>query len=259
MSDDEMLRSEVVSEGVLVLALNRPDKMNALATPLLQKVSEALTDADGNDDTRVVIITGSDKVFAAGADINELKTRNAIDGLIDLRPSIWNSIRCFRKPLIAAVNGYCLGAGNELLMCADIAVADSRAKFGQPESNLGIIPGAGGATLLPRIVGQQRAMQMVLLGEFITADEALSYGLVSAVTEAGEALATATVIAEKIATRAPLAMIQGKAVVRNALETSLNSGLAYERQAFSMLLSTDDKNSGTEAFLSKTRANWKGQ
>lgn len=259
MSNDEILRSELVSEGVLVLTLSRPDKMNALATPLLQRVSEALSDADKNDNIRTVIITGSEKVFAAGADINELKSRNTQDGLKDPRTDLWNSIRSFRKPLIAAVNGYCLGAGNELLLCADIAVADSKAKFGQPESNLGIIPGAGGATLLPRIVGQQRAMRMVLLGEFITADEAKAYGLVSEVTEAGAALDAATVIAKKIANRAPLAILQGKAVVRNALETCLSSGLNYERQAFSMLLSTDDKSIGIEAFLSKGKANWTGQ
>lgn len=259
MSEDVMLLNEIISDGVLLLTLNRPDKMNALATPLLQNISDALSNAEADDDIRAVIITGGEKVFAAGADINELKTRNAQDGLKYPRASLWRSIRSFRKPLIAAVNGYCLGAGNELLLCSDIAVADSRAKFGQPETNLGIIPGAGGATLLPRIVGQQRAMRMVLLGEFISADEALAYGLVSEVTDVGAAREAATILAEKIAKRAPLAMIQGKAVVKNALETSLNSGLEYERQAFSLLLSTHDKKAGIEAFLTKTKPSWTGK
>lgn len=259
MSDENMLLSESSREGVLVLTLNRPDKMNALATPLLKLISEALSAADADDNIRAVIITGGAKVFAAGADINELKTRSAQDGLKDPRPHLWNSIRSFRKPLIAAVNGYCLGAGNELLMCADIAVAGAKAKFGQPESNLGIIPGAGGATLLPRIVGQQRAMRMVLLGEFMTADEALAFGLVSDVTEAGNALDAAQIIAGKIAKRAPLAMIQGKSVVRNAMDTSLNAGLANERHAFSTLLSTNDKTAGVEAFLSKSKPVWQGK
>lgn len=259
MSSTKILLGEVVSGGVLLLTLNRPDKMNALATPLLSKLAEALSLADENDDIRAVIITGGEKVFAAGADINELATRHAQDGLKDPRPALWNAIRSFRKPLIAAVNGYCLGAGNELLMCADIAVADARAKFGQPESNLGIIPGAGGATLLPRIVGQQRAMRMVLLGEFITADEALAYGLVSEVSELGGAINKAKALADKIAMRAPLAMIQGKAVVRNAMDTTLQSGLSYERQAFSLLLSTKDKKAGVKGFLDKSKAKWDGK
>lgn len=258
MSEDNTLLSET-AQGVLVLTLNRPEKMNALATPLLLKVAEALSSADTDEDIRVVIITGGEKVFAAGADINELKTRNAQDGLKDPRPKLWNTIRSFRKPLLAAVNGYCLGAGNELLMCADIAVAGAKAKFGQPETNLGIIPGAGGAALLPRLVGQQRAMRMVLMGEFITADDAVAYGLVSEVTEAGAALDLAKDIAFKIAKRAPLAMIQAKAVIKNSMENSLNSGLAYERQAFSLLLSTEDKDAGIEAFLSKRNAGWKGK
>lgn len=259
MSDDKTLLLTETTEGVLILTLNRPDKMNALASPLLSKIAEALSCADANDDIRAVIITGGKKVFAAGADINELKTRSAQDGLKDMRPALWNAIRSFRKPLIAAVNGYCLGAGSELMMCADITIADARAKFGQPETNLGIIPGAGGASLLPRLVGQQRAMRMVLLGEFISAEDALSYGLISEVTEAGQALASALELAEKIAKRAPLAMMQGKSVVRNALESPLSSGLAYERQAFSMLLSTEDKQKGIDAFLSQSKAAWTGK
>lgn len=258
-TESNILLSEKNDSGVVVLRLNRPEKMNALATPLLRQVAEALRAADENNEVRVIVITGSEKVFAAGADINELKTRNAEDGLSDPRPALWQTIRSTRKPMLAAVEGYCLGAGNELLMCVDIAVAGEGAKFGQPETNLGIIPGAGGATLLPRIVGQQRAMRMVLLGEFITAEEALNYGLISEITMRGEALECVLALAEKIAKRAPLALMQGKAVVRNALEGSLQSGLNIERQAFSMLLSTEDKRIGVTGFLKKQTPIWIGR
>ena len=259
MTSNPMLMTETPSEGVLLLKLNRPDKMNALATPLLKDVSQALRAGDDDSSIRVMLITGSDKVFAAGADIVELNKRSSIDGLNDERVAIWNEIRATRKPLIAAVEGYCLGAGNELLMCADIAIAAQGAKFGQPETNLGIIPGAGGASLLPRLVGQQRAMRMVLLGEFLNADEALECGLVSEVTPAGGALDRALELSQKIASRAPLAMQQGKVIVKNALNTPLNAGLSEERQAFSLLLSTEDKKTGIEAFLGKTKAKWQGK
>ena len=259
MSSEPNLLVEHPSDGVLLLKLNRPDKMNALATPLLKEVSEAMRAGDEDSTIRVMVITGNAKAFAAGADINELSKRSAIDGLNDDRPFIWNSIRAVRKPILAAVEGYCLGAGNELLMCADIAIAGQGAKFGQPESNLGIIPGAGGATLLPRLVGQQRAMRMVLLGEFITAEEAKSCGLISEVTEKGRALPRTLELGSKIAARAPLAMQQGKAVVKGALNSNLTSGLTEERQAFSLLLSTEDKKLGIEAFLNKEKAHWEGK
>ncbi len=255
---DETLLIDGLKDGVLRLTLNRPKKMNALATPLLSQIADAIDASNADDGVRCIVITGGDKVFAAGADINELKTRNAQDGLTDVRPALWARIRGANKPVVAAVEGFCLGAGNELLMCADIAIAGEGARFGQPETNLGIIPGAGGAALLPRLVGQQKAMRMVLLGEFLRADEALDCGLISEVVPAGDAISRAQELAIKIAKRAPLAMIQGKAVVRNALEGSLNAGLTYERQAFSMLLSTDDKTAGIDAFLNKDKPKWSG-
>lgn len=256
MNEAATLLTEISEEGVLTLRLNRPSKMNAIATPLLKLISTAMSEADNDSSIRAIIITGSDKVFAAGADINELKTRRSHDGLSDERPALWGSIRTTRKPVLAAIEGYCLGAGNELLMCCDIAIAGEGSKFGQPESNLGIIPGAGGATLLPRLIGQQKAMRMVLLGEFLSASEALECGLVSEITEKGQALDRTVELAIKIARRAPLAMMQGKAVIRGALETTLSAGLTQERQAFSLLLSTQDKAKGVQAFLDKEKAQW---
>ncbi|MEM7728333.1 MAG: enoyl-CoA hydratase-related protein [Pseudomonadota bacterium] len=246
------------SEGVTLLTLNRPDKMNALATPLLREIAEAVEAADADDAVRAVVITGNDKVFAAGADINELSKNGVVEGLADVRPAIWNRIRSARKPVLAAVEGYALGAGNELVLCADIAIAGEGAQFGQPETNLGIIPGAGGAALLPKLIGRARAMRLVLLGERLSAEEALACGLVSEVTDKGAALACAIELAAKIARRAPLAMIQGKAVIKAALDAPLDAALATERQAFTVLLGTEDKRLGTDAFLTKIRARWTG-
>jgi enoyl-CoA hydratase len=233
--------------------------MNALATSLLRKLAETIEACDENSEVRAIVITGGDKVFAAGADVNEIKPKTAPDGLSDPRPAIWNRIRTARKPIIAAVEGFCLGAGNELLMCTDICIAGEGARFGQPETNLGIIPGAGGAALLPRIVGQQRAMRMVLLGEFITSEEALSYGLISEIVTDGAATQTAKSLATKIAKRAPIALMQGKAIVKSSFDLPLDAHLNLERQAFSLLLSTKDKKEGITVFLSKRKPVWRGE
>jgi enoyl-CoA hydratase len=172
---------------------------------------------------------------------------------------LWHAIRRFPKPLIAAVEGWCLGAGNELLMCCDIAVAGEGAKFGQPETNLGIIPGAGGTATLPRIVGRGAAMRMVLLGESIDAHEALRLGLISEVLPAGEALAGAIQLARKIASRAPIAMRQGKAMVAAVYELNHASHLGLERQAFSALFGTEDRREGVSSFLEKRQPSWAGR
>lgn len=258
MSDDILL-SERGEPGVLVLRLNRPEKFNALATDLLGRVADALDHAAGDEAIRAVVITGTDKVFAAGADIRELATRRTDGALADLRPAIWARIRAFPKPLIAAVEGWSLGAGNELVMCCDLAVSGERGKFGQPETNLGIIPGAGGTSTLPRLVGRSAAMKMVLLGEALSAREALAAGLVCEVVEDGQALPTAIALAAKIAARAPLAMQQGKAMVRATFDTHHAAHLTMERQAFAALFGTADKDEGTKAFLEKRDPSWTGR
>jgi enoyl-CoA hydratase len=256
--EQDILLSERVDEYVLLLRLNRPEKRNALATDLLGRVADALDAAAGDAAVRAVVITGSDRFFAAGADINELASRDTGGALADPRPAIWARIRGFGKPLVAAVEGWSLGAGNELVMCADLVVAGKGARFGQPETNLGIIPGAGGTAILPRLVGRSRAMKMVLLGDPLSAAEALAAGLLADVVEDGQALASALDLAARIAGRAPLAMQQGKAMVRAALDTHQSAHLVLERQAFSALFGTADKKEGTAAFFEKRDPQWSG-
>ena len=178
---------EIAVDRVLLLRLNRPEKRNALATPLLESLTAALAEADRDDDIRAVVLTGNDKVFAAGADLDELAAAASHDELESPRFRAWGAIRSFPKPLIAAVEGWCLGAGMELMLSADLVVASEGARFGQPETNLGIIPGAGGTAILPRLVGRSLAMEMVLTGEPIGAERALSAGLVAKVVPDGEA------------------------------------------------------------------------
>lgn len=255
---DTILLVEQASEHGLLLRLNRPEKRNALATDLLTRVAEELEAAAADPSVRTVVITGADKFFAAGADINELHSRDTGGALADPRPAIWARIRGFSKPLIAAVEGWSLGAGNELVMCCDLVVAGQGAKFGQPETNLGIIPGAGGTAILPRLVGRSRAMRMVLLGDPLSATEAQAAGLVAEVVEDGQALDTALALAARIAARAPLAMQQGKAMVRASFETHQSAHLILERQAFSALFGTADKREGTTAFFEKRDPQWTG-
>lgn len=244
--------------GVLALTLNNPEKRNALATPVLAMIADALDAVREDDAIRCVAITGSAKVFAAGADINELAQKDTAGALADVRPGIWALIRSFPKPLIAAVEGWCLGAGNELLLCCDLAVAGAGARFGQPESNLGIIPGAGGTATLPRVVGRMNAMHMVLLGQPIDAATAQRLGLILEVVEDGAALTRAMELATAIAGRAPVAMRQGKAMVNAAFELPHTAHLAAERQAFSALFGTADKREGIASFFEKRSPEWKG-
>jgi enoyl-CoA hydratase len=254
----DILLAEPQADGVLLLRLNRPEKRNALATDLLTRVAEALEAAALDPQVRAVVITGSDKFFAAGADINELASRDTSEALNDPRPAIWARIRSFAKPFIAAVEGWSLGAGNELVMCCDLVISGEGGKFGQPETNLGIIPGAGGTATLPRLVGRSSAMKMVLLGEPLSAREALAAGLVCDVVDDGQALTAALDMAKALACRAPLALQQGKAMVRAAFETTQAAHLVLERQAFSSLFGTQDKQEGTAAFFDKRPPEWRG-
>lgn len=258
MDEEPMLVVEAPAPGVRRLRLNRPDRRNALATPLLAELAAALVTADRDPEVRCVIVTGGDKIFAAGADIRELADRDGSAGEADARPDLWDAIRAVAKPVVAAVNGWCLGAGCELLMCCDLSVAARDARIGQPETNLGIMPGAGGAAILPRLVGRTAAMKMVLLGEPISAEEAQALGLVSEVAEADQVAARALEMASAIAGRAPLAMRQAKAVIRQAFELPQTAHLAAERQAFSLLLSTEDKREGVQAFLERRAPVWRG-
>ncbi|SIQ25988.1 2,3-dehydroadipyl-CoA hydratase PaaF [Marinobacterium stanieri] len=248
-----------ISSGVLTITLNRPEAYNALRTQLLSEVAEVLDQAAQNDDVRAVVITGNEKVFAAGADIKEMAALDAVGVLNDPRVLHWRRIAQFSKPLIAAVNGFALGGGCELVMHADIVIAGDNAQFGQPEINLGIIPGAGGTQRLLRTVGKSMAMQLVLSGEFISAAQARDFGLVSEVTIPERSLERATELAHKIATKPPIAVRQAKEVLLKAYETTLDSGLSLERKAFTLLAATEDRNEGIAAFMEKRKPNFTGK
>lgn len=249
---------DVPAAGVIRLRLNRPERRNALSTPVLQEVESALSQADAADDVRVVLIVGTDSIFAAGADITELAVSGPDDPIESPRFLAWQSIRKFPKPIVAAVEGWCLGAGAELMLCADIVVASKDARIGLPETNLGIIPGAGGTAILPRRIGLPRAMDMVLTGEAITGIDAWSVGLVARLADSGQAESEALALATKLAGRAPLALRSAKASLRKAGILSESEHLLRERRSFLSLLGTADKAEGIGAFLEKRPANWSG-
>ncbi len=254
----DILVSEVV-DGVLTITLNRPEAYNALRTQLLSELADVLQQCSDNDSVRAVVITGNEKVFAAGADIKEMAALDAVGVLNDPRVLHWRRIAQFPKPLIAAVNGFALGGGCELVMHADIVIAGDNAQLGQPEINLGIIPGAGGTQRLIRTVGKSMAMQLVLSGEFISAVQARDFGLVSEVTIPERSLDRATELARKIATKPPIAVRQAKEVLLKAYDTTLDSGLSLERKAFTLLAATEDRNEGIAAFMEKRKPNFTGK
>jgi len=246
-------------DGLLLIELNRPQQFNALRGQLLDELTAALASAENDDAVRAVVITGNDRAFAAGADISELNAHDRVSILHDTRMLKWDAFRLFPKPLIAAVNGYALGGGCELAMVCDIIVAGSDAKFGQPEINLGIIPGAGGTQRLSRAVGKSLAMKLVLTGEMIDAETALRAGLVSDVVPPELTLRKAFDIARMIASKAPIAVRAAKASVLKSYDTSMEAGLDFERQAIQLLFATDDKDEGTSAFLEKRKPDFKGR
>lgn len=237
--------------GVRLITLQRPEALNALNTQLLGELALELDDAERDPQTRVVVLTGSRKAFAAGADINEMAERDLVGILDDPRQAHWQRIARFPKPLIAAVNGFALGGGCELAMHADILIAGEDARFGQPEINLGIMPGAGGTQRLLRAVGKSLAMQMVLSGEAIDARHAQRAGLVSEVTQPEFTVERALAIARVIASKAPLALRLAKEALLKAQDTDLASGLRFERHAFTLLAGTRDREEGLAAFREK--------
>ncbi|UXY55727.1 2,3-dehydroadipyl-CoA hydratase PaaF [Pseudomonas tohonis] len=245
--------------GVRLITLQRPEALNALNTQLLGELALELDDAERDPQTRVVVLTGSRKAFAAGADINEMAERDLVGILDDPRQAHWQRIARFPKPLIAAVNGFALGGGCELAMHADILIAGEDARFGQPEINLGIMPGAGGTQRLLRAVGKSLAMQMVLSGEAIDARHAQRAGLVSEVTQPEFTVERALAIARVIASKAPLALRLAKEALLKAQDTDLASGLRFERHAFTLLAGTADREEGLAAFREKRTPEFTGR
>ena len=254
--DAAILLEQRQDNGVLLLTLNRPAQRNALATPLLEAIAAALRAADRDNGIRSVVITGNDKVFAAGADIEELARSDGSEPVEGPRWIAWNTIAAFSKPLIAAVEGWCLGAGSELMLRCDIVVAGRNAKLGQPETNLGIIPGAGGTAILPRKVGMATAMDMVLTGEPITGERAYQLGMVARLVDDGQALASGLELAARLASRAPEALRVAKASILHSSNSTLGDHLRVERERFLGLLAGAEKAEGIAAFREKRPPDW---
>ena len=247
--------------AIALIRFNRPDKLNAMNTMMKDEIIAALGEFEKDDGVRVVILTGQgDKAFVAGADITEFRDRTALEQW-DLyqQPFLYEAVDRFSKPLIAMINGYCLGGGCELAMACDIRIASDRAQIGQPEINIGIIPGGGGSQRLPRLVGMGKAMELILTGERITANEALRVGLVDEVVPHDQLEAKTMDVATKIAEKSPVAVRLAKEAVKAAARMPLDEGLRYEQSLFSLVFTTKDKDEGVRAFLEKRRPEWKGR
>lgn len=242
-----------------LIRLNRPQALNALNNQLIRELMDALTVFDADPEIGAMVITGNERAFAAGADIKEMANASAVDMLRSDHIAQFDRIMSIRKPVIAAVSGWCLGGGNELAMSCDMIVASETARFGQPEINLGVIPGAGGTQRLARAVGKAIAMEMVLNNRTLTAEEALKFGLVNRVVPVERYLEEALALANEIAARAPLAIQLGKEAINHAYQSFLSDGLADERRAFYYLFATQDQKEGMAAFTEKRPPVWKGQ
>jgi len=257
MSFENILIEE--KERVGLIRLNRPKALNALNGALLKELMDTLETLDADDAFGSVVITGNDKAFAAGADIKQMVSATAVEMHRSEFIALFDRIMGIRKPIIAAVSGWCLGGGNELAMSCDMIVASETAKFGQPEINLGVIPGAGGTQRLTKAVGKAIAMEMVLNNRTLSADEALNLGLINYVLPVDAYLDKAIALAQEIASRAPLAVQFGKKTVNLAFETPLSRGLERERNAFNFLFATEDQTEGMSAFIEKRQPEWKGR
>jgi len=248
-----------VKGKVGIVKLNRAQAMNAFNAVMLKELFDALKAFDKDERIRVLIVTGSEKAFAAGADIKEMAEATAVDMLTQGRVEAWDRIRAIRKPVIAAVSGWALGGGCELALSCDMIVASESAKFGQPEITIGVIPGAGGTQRLARLLGKHLAMEMVINNRTLNAAEALQFGFANRVVPVEGYLEAAIAFAEQIAERAPLAVRMAKDSVNAAFETSLTEGLKAEKRNFYPLFSTEDQKEGMKAFIEKRKPNWKGR
>lgn len=243
---------------IALIRLNRPKELNALNLQLMLELKDALSKLDEDDAVRCIIITGNEQAFAAGADIKQMESKNPVDLLKIDQFETWDQIRKTKKPIIAAVSGFALGGGCELAMTCDMIVASESAKFGQPEIKIGIMPGAGGTQRLTRAVGKALAMEMVLTGRFISAEEAMKAGLVNKVVPEEVYLDEAAKMAGEIAQMSPVAVRLAKESVLKAFESGLQEGLYFERKNFYLCFASEDQKEGMKAFVEKRKPEFKG-
>lgn len=254
----EYLLVDKQGEGgcVGLVTLNRPKALNALCDPLMVELNAALTALDNDPSVAAIVLTGSEKAFAAGADIKQMQNINYVDCIKSNFLEGWNGVTKIRKPIIAAVNGYALGGGCEVAMMCDIILAGEKAKFGQPEIIIGTIPGAGGTQRLTKAIGKSRAMQMCLTGDMITAKQANDWGLVSSIHPPDQLVAEAIKIGERIATHSKVVVGMCKESVNNSFEMSLSEGLRFEKKLFHGTFGTSDRSEGMTAFVEKRSPNF---
>lgn len=246
-------------DQVGIVRLNRPQVLNALSHELMDELVLALEAFDADNDVRAIVLTGSDRAFAAGADIKEMAEESTISIMLKDRFATWDRIRCIKKPIIAAVSGFALGGGCELIMNCDIIIASETAQFGQPEINIGVIPGAGGTQRLTRVVGKHKAMEMILTGRPINAQEAHAIGLVNKVVPVELYLEEAKTLAREIAKKSPIAVRLAKEAVLKTFDVPINEGLQFERKNFYTLFASEDQKEGMRAFLEKRPASFTGR
>ena len=259
MAAEPLVLAELDDEGVGVARLNRPEARNALSADLMEELARIVEAWDADPKARCIVIAGGDEYFAAGADIKAMRERSFQETLVTPMASFWPRLARCRTPLIAAVSGYALGGGCELALLCDMIVASEKAEFGQPEILLGIIPGGGGTQRLARVIGKQRAMELVLTGRRITAAEAYGMGIVNQVAPAREWLAQAVELARVIARRPPIAVRLGKQAVLAADEMPLTAGLDHERRLYELTMATEDRLEGMQAFIEKRKPDFKGR
>lgn len=256
---ENIIVNEQYDSFVALVQLNRPKELNALNIQLMQELRDALQQLDKDEKVRVIIITGNDQAFAAGADIKQMADKSAIDMLMIDQFSTWDQIRKTKKPIIAAVSGFALGGGCELAMTCDMIIASETAQFGQPEIKLGVIPGAGGTQRLTKALGKAKAMEMILTGRFMQAEEALRYQLINKIVPVEMYLREAVVLAREIAKMSPVAVQLAKEAVNRSFETTLDDGLQFERKNFYLSFASEDQKEGMKAFIEKRKPEFKGK
>lgn len=250
--------SEQFAPFVALIQFNRPKELNALNRQLMEEVRDALHQLDRNDNVRVIIIAGNDQAFAAGADVKQLADKSAVEMLMIDQFSTWDQVRRTKKPLIAAVSGFALGGGCEFAMMCDMIIASETARFGQPEIKIGSMPGAGGTQRLTKALGKAKAMELILTGRFLTAEEAYSRGLVNKVVPVEMYMQEALNLASEIAQMPPIATQLAKEAVNRSFETHLDEGLLLERKNFYLTFATQDQKEGMQAFIEKRKPEYKG-